>query len=183
MEKNKRVSRYYARLFDNLPVVQLHTGKQKDLDKFEEELVHYCDWEADLPQALRLLKRLRHDASLRIEYQREKELATCLIHIIDTELDVLNLRLRHNEYRINIPKRLKWTGPLVALVGLMYGILKNLNRGKAQLKDLAALVEFGFQVKLGNYSNTLDEIRNRKRKVLDFFDTLKENLQEVLKKL
>lgn len=182
MENNKRIGRYYHRLFDNRPAIQLHTGKQKDLDRFDRELTRYCNQQADLPQALRLLKRLRHDATVRLEDPRDRDMAVCLTHIIDTELDVLELKLNHSQYRVNIPMRLKWTGPLVALVELMYSILKYLNRGKAQIKDLAAILEFGFQVKLGNYSATLNEIRTRKRRISGFLDTLKENLKEILKK-
>lgn len=182
MENSKRIGRYYDRLFDNRPAIQLHTDKQKDLNRFDRELTRYCNFQADLAQVLRLLRRMRLDAGFRLGDPLDKDMAMCLTHVIDTELDVLELKLNHSEYRVNIPKRLKWTGPLVALVELMYSILKCLNSGKAQIKDLAALIEFSFQVKLGNYSATLDEIKNRKRKISGFLDTLKENLREILKR-
>lgn len=182
MENHKRIGRYYDRLFDGRSAIQLHTEKEKGLKRLDRELTRYCNQQADLPQVLRLLKRLRRDAGARLKDPQDKDMAVCLIHIIDTELDVLELKLNHSEYRINIPKRLKWTGPLVALVELMYAILKYLNRGKAQLKDVAAIFEFGFQIRLGNYSKTLDEIRTRKRKISGFLDNLKDSLREILKK-
>jgi hypothetical protein len=113
--------------------------------------------------------------------QEENMQARYLIYIIDTELEVLDMKLRHSQYRIRIPKPLKWTHTHVALVMLAYALQKFLNRGRAQLQDIIACFEFVFQVRLGNYSATLDEVRRSRLKALAFFEALKQNLTDILK--
>lgn len=180
MKTLNKIRRDHARLFEIQDIPQAGTNKDRRVEKLVEEITLYCNQEADLPQVLRFLKRMRY---LTEEACRQEEniQARYLVYVIDTELEVLEMKLKHCEYRIRIPKPLKWTGTYVALVMLIYALRKFLNRGKAQLQDIVACFEFIFQVRLGNYSATLDEVRQSKQKAAVFFDTLKQNLLEILK--
>lgn len=178
MKTTNKISRAHARLFGIQDISQAGTSGDRQLKKLVEEITLYCNREADLPQVLRFLKRMRYHTEGR---QGEDMQARYLVYIIDIELEVLEMKLKHSEYRIRIPKPLKWTGTYVALVMLIYALQRYLNRGKAQLQDIVACFEFIFQVRLGNYSTTLDEARRSRYKALAFFDTLKQNLADMLK--
>jgi len=182
MERMNKIGRYHARIFGNPGSMPADIETQKILDKLVREITLYCNEEADLPQVMRFLKRLRYKTSAAGCEREDRTQAKYLVHIIDTELEVMKLKLKHSEYRIAIPKRLKWTHTYVALVELIYAIQSSLNRGKAQLREIVAAFEFIFQVKLGNYSATLEEIARKKRKPSGYFDLLKKNLQEIVKR-
>ncbi|MBF0650791.1 RteC domain-containing protein [Dysgonomonas sp. GY75] len=183
MERMNKIGRYHARIFGNPGSMPADTETHKILDKLVREITLYCNEEADLPQVMRFLKRLRYNTGIKAATSGESQgMASYLVHIIDTELEVMELKLNHSEYRIAIPKRLKWTHTYVALVELVYAIQSSLNRGKAQLQEIVAAFEFIFQVKLGNYSATLEEIASRKRKPSGYFDLLKKNLQEIVRR-
>lgn len=59
--------------------------------------------------------------------------------------------------------KLKWTGTTVALTELMYSLSKYINHGNVHMKDIAGAFQHTFNVDLGNYSRTFQEIMRRKK--------------------
>jgi len=73
----------------------------------------------------------------------------------------------------------RWTGSKVALIELIYGLVYsgNINNGALQIKDFVEFVEQAFNIRLGNYSRTKQEIYSRKND-LSYFDVLKKRFQQ-----
>ncbi len=71
---------------------------------------------------------------------------------------------------------LNWTGYKAALIELCYALYdsKVINNGKATLKNIVEGVELLFNIKLGNYSDSLDDFRIRKKRTARFLDELKD---------
>jgi len=77
---------------------------------------------------------------------------------------------------IDLPKfKLSWTGSKAALIELLYGLhsVSAFNNGKAEIKHIATYLEAVFDVDLGNYYRTFQEIRIRKKNRTSFIDTIK----------
>lgn len=73
---------------------------------------------------------------------------------------------------------LRWTAPKVALIELIYALHSSgvYNNGNTDLKRIASSFERFFHVDLGNFFNTFQEIRIRKKNRTVFVDQLKETL-------
>jgi RteC protein. len=71
-----------------------------------------------------------------------------------------------------------WTAPKAALIELLYALQTSgsCNNGSLDVKDLAIHFENLFNVKLGNFYRTFQEIRIRKMSRTSFLDHLKDNL-------
>jgi hypothetical protein len=74
--------------------------------------------------------------------------------------------------------KITWTGSKVSLIELLYALQTSgaCNNGTADVKDIADHFEHLFNVKLGNFYRTFQEIRIRKISRTTFLDQLKENL-------
>lgn len=83
--------------------------------------------------------------------------------------------IKHN---INNPQTVMWTGSKAGLIELLYAIQTSgaCNNGTLEVKQLANHFEDLFNVKLGNFYRTFQEIRIRKISRTSFLDHLKENL-------
>ena len=97
-------------------------------------------------------------------------------------LDYYSKKLSSLSYRaFKKPKKsnLKWTGLKVDLVELVYALQASglVNNGNAPIKDLAEAFEAIFTIKLGDYYRTFLEIRTRKNKSPNLFQTLQSSLQ------
>lgn len=77
-----------------------------------------------------------------------------------------------------ISQNFKWTGSKVALIELIYALHagKVINKGEAEIKEVAKLVENLFNINLGNYYRSYLEIRMRKTGRTKFLDKLKAQL-------
>lgn len=75
---------------------------------------------------------------------------------------------------------LKWTGPKVALVELLYALHTEgvFDNGKAELSAIAAGFETAFNVQLGQVHRVFIDIRARKSERTRFLDALKKGLVE-----
>ena len=58
--------------------------------------------------------------------------------------------------------KLKWTGTISGLTELMYPLVKYVNHGNVNVKDIVVGFQQLFNVDLGNYSRTIQEIKRRK---------------------
>ena len=73
---------------------------------------------------------------------------------------------------------LQWTASKAGLVELIYALqsVGVYNNGTAEIKEIAQLFEMMFQVDLGNYYHTFNEIRLRKKNRAQLLDQMKEKL-------
>lgn len=78
----------------------------------------------------------------------------------------------------NDARALIWTGSKTDLIELIYGLHASgvFNKASADLKQIATCFEKVFDVNLGNYYRTFQEIRIRKGGQTNFLDHLKEKL-------
>lgn len=73
---------------------------------------------------------------------------------------------------------ISWTGSKTDLIELIYGLHATgvFNKATSDLKQIASYFETVFNVSLGNYYRTFQEIRIRKSGQANFLDTLRRNL-------
>lgn len=71
---------------------------------------------------------------------------------------------------------LSWTGSKTALIELIYSLqsVEVLNNGKTDIKQIASSFERLFNISLGNYYRTFQELRLRKSGMTNFLDQLKD---------
>ena len=109
-------------------------------------------------------------------------LSTLLAHdlltkYIQNELDKLDRTIPASELSENIffPDVI-WTGSKIALVELIYALCSCgvINNGKIEIKELVGVFEKVFNVDLGDFYHTFNEIRNRKIEKTKFLDRLKQ---------
>lgn len=154
---------------------------EKRSNTFVKLLTEYCTTENNLLDVLRLLREISY--TIRINRDLHPQLihqCDYLAYTIDTEIEIVRLKIKQPELRIKIPKLLKWTDTFTALVELIYGIEDlSINFGKGKLEEIIACFEFIFQVKLGNTSEKFGDVYTRKSGKL-YIDRVKDNL---LKKL
>ncbi len=101
-----------------------------------------------------------------------------VVYIINSieKLDAIDIEPQGNKIFNN--SKIQWTGTKASLIELLYAIQSSgsLNNGTIDVKSLAALFESTFNVKLGNFYRTFQEIRIRKISRTTFLDKLKELL-------
>lgn len=70
------------------------------------------------------------------------------------------------------------------LVELIYALYSSgsINKGTAEIKDIARITERIFKVDLGNYYHTFVEIKSRKINQAKYLDQLKDSLLEYIEK-
>ena len=73
---------------------------------------------------------------------------------------------------------ISWTGSKTDLIELIYGLHATgvFNRASSDLKQIASYFEAVFNVSLGNYYRTFQEIRLRKSGQTNFIDEMRKNL-------
>jgi hypothetical protein len=73
---------------------------------------------------------------------------------------------------------LRWTDKKAGLIEMLYGLqsMGSFNNSQAELNQIVRLFEIAFNVDLGNYSRTFQEIRIRKKGRTPFLDRMKEML-------
>jgi hypothetical protein len=80
---------------------------------------------------------------------------------LDAELS--RAPVNDNQGLLVFESKLKWTGTIAGLTELMYPLVKYINHGNVHVKDIALGFQHLFNVDLGNYSRTIQEIMRRKR--------------------
>lgn len=71
-----------------------------------------------------------------------------------------------------------WTGNKIDAIELIYALQNNgsINKGTADIKEMAAAFEQIFNIDLGNYYHAFVELKARKSNRTKFLDSLKESL-------
>jgi RteC protein len=73
---------------------------------------------------------------------------------------------------------LKWTGTIAGLTELIYPLVKYINHGNVNVKEIALGFQQLFNVDLGNYSRTIQEIKRRKSGDNNFLLQLAEDFSQ-----
>ncbi|TAM97116.1 MAG: hypothetical protein EPN39_12000 [Chitinophagaceae bacterium] len=83
------------------------------------------------------------------------------------------------QYAFPFKGRFKWTGPKVALTEYLYGLVYSgmINNGQVQVKELAELLQFIFDIDLGNYYRSRQEMYTRK-KTAQYLELMLKRYQE-----
>ncbi len=94
-------------------------------------------------------------------------------------------KLKERSFEEPLPKRdFRWTAPKVALTELIFALHHThcFNGGTKSLAETVKNFEEAFNFDLGNYHNTILEIKNRKNNPTKFLQLLTENLTTYLEK-
>ena len=83
---------------------------------------------------------------------------------------------------INKQKSNSWTDSKAALIELIYAFYScgSVNNGKANVNELALIFENAFNIKLGNFYRTFQNMRIRKKSRTNYLDLLKDNLEKLM---
>ena len=95
------------------------------------------------------------------------------------------VKLKDKSFEDHLPKRdFQWTAPKVALTELVFALHHThcFNGGTTSLAETVKWFEDAFSTDLGNYHNTIAEIKNRKTNPTRFLQLLTENLTTYLEK-
>lgn len=100
---------------------------------------------------------------------------------LQTQINIIgqNLFSETAPVQIQPERKLKWTDNKIALIELMYAIhsAKCINSGKADLSEIAAVLEEVFDIDLKDYYRKYIEIKSRKGQYTKFLDQLKQALE------
>ncbi|MBI9040219.1 RteC domain-containing protein [Lutibacter sp.] len=99
----------------------------------------------------------------------------------NAEIVKLDSNQNNNSYYLNNKKsNLTWTAKKVYLVELIYALFgtKAINNGQIEIKEIAETFEIMFNIKLGDYYRTFQEIKRRKLSNTKFLRQLSANLEK-----
>jgi hypothetical protein len=101
-----------------------------------------------------------------------------LADFLNSELGTLSGNSQAHTVQGSADSPMNWTAPKTGLIELMYACnsFGAFNNGKASINQIADLFERIFNIKLGNYYRTFQEIRIRKKGRTIFLDQLREKL-------
>lgn len=113
------------------------------------------------------------------DYTVSKIIANDLL-LVYLEDELTKIELNDKSIRKIIHSKINWTASKVALIELIYALdtAKTIDNGKADIKDIARVVQRIFKIDLGDYYRSYLEIRMRKTGRTKFLDSLKEQLIE-----
>lgn len=157
--------------------------------EFDKALQSFCNEERDRIVLFRTLRYSRIRLSILRKYLPDEEVATnktqgrfldIALGYINTELDLL--RRYGNEQEAIAPKTLhRWTGTLVEMVELIYGLqeMHCIDDGDTPINELFAFFgsQFGLEIKVRNCYDTYLDIKRRKNDSRTYFlDKMRERL-------
>ena len=186
-EFNKQYVTFLNYVFENKEENENLNDKYK---KLVDVLIKYCSSECNLISIFRFLREVECDIQLKlnkIEYTNTSLYVLKLEKLVKTEIEILSLKFQDptlrefNFHSKEPPSQLIWTDKKIALVELIYSINKSLNNGNVSICKIAKCFEYMFQVELGNYYDTFDEICCRKSKPTRYIESLIENLNNAIK--
>ena len=131
--------------------------------------------------------RNQHDCNLVLDsfyFQIDKQFATShdykAAQIIAYEQLQIYLieKLKRKTKEDNSQKVLKWTGSKVGIIELIYALHTEgiFNHGAADIREIVQGFSKAFDIEIGQYHRTFNEIINRKAERTKFLNSLKDNL-------
>ena len=161
---------------------------------FRERLVEYCIREKAALNLFRILKSIEIELNDclngRIRVDVDRAIIVKVLKTIRIELEIIRCKMKYPKLieltcaKTPMPAG-EWTDDKVQLVELIYAIYKtrSVNHGNITLKALQDSFEYIFQVKLGNISDKLREINERKGTKIRYLEILIKNLNYLLLQL
>lgn len=156
------------------------------LHLIEDAIVSYCVTEEQVFHCYRTLKHLELELSESSDECISMDVCRKVLKIIETELDILNVRMRIAQNLEDIGERkmfdfrLHWTDSKTDLVELIYSIKDSIGGGKASVKQITTCFEYFFDIKLGNIYDVINDISLRKMNRTKYIDKITVNFQKVL---
>jgi len=180
---------------ENIDIIQtlneISQNESERLIAFRARITEYCINTKSVLYVFRVLKELElelNDCLNGLIYINvDRTVVIKVLRTIRIELDIIRLRIKDQslmEFPESKPAKpiSKWTDDKLNLIELIYAIYKtkSINNGKITLKEIQESFEEIFQVKLGNISNRINEIDNRKGHDKLYLDILTTNLNDFL---
>lgn len=159
------------------------------LSRIKEVIICYCVEEKQILNCYRTLKHLELDLLEYSDLCNDKEFVKKILKIIETELDILNVRMRIAQNPNDVGEnsannlQLKWTDSKTDLVELIYFIKSSIGHGNDSIKHIKTCFEYFFQIKLGNIYDILNDISSRKINRTKYIDRMTVRFQNVLDQL
>jgi len=173
---------------------EMSKNEHEKFNAFRERLVKFCIAEKGVFHLFRILKNIEIELNDclngRIHVEVERAIVVKVLKTIKIELEIIRLKMKNPELiKISCAEAPmpagEWTDDKVQLVELIYAIHKtrSVNHGNITLKALQDSFEYIFQVKLGNISDKLREINERKGTKIRYLELLIKNLNNLLHQL
>lgn len=155
--------------------------------EFDKALQSFCNEEQDRIVVFRTLRYTRIRLHVLRRYLPQKDALpyntqNCFLEIalgyINTELELL----ARDGCRAELPAtRMRWTGTLVELVELIYGLqeMRCIDDGDTPINELVSFfgLQFGLEIKIQNCYNTYMDMKRRKNDSRTYFlDKMRERL-------
>lgn len=119
--------------------------------------------------------------STNFDFKIAKILANDLLQVyLHDELKYIEFYDRKDKSQVTPKIKLAWTDSKTSLIELIYALHSQdvFDKGKTDIKEIAAYFENVFNIDLGDYYRTYLEIRMRKSGKTKFLDTLKQTLSK-----
>jgi len=170
---------------------EISQDEREKLKAFKARITEYCVNTKSVLYLFRVLKELELELNDcltgLIHINVDRSVVVKVLRTIRIELEVIKLRIKNqglmefSESKLVTPLG-EWTDDKLNLIELIYAIYKtkSINNGKITLKQIQECFEEIFQVKLGNISNRINEIDNRKGHDKLYLDILTTNLNDFL---
>ena len=164
-------------------LTHISSNEEAELRLFRERIIRYCDTENTVFYLFRILKELELELNDYLNgamyINVDKSIIIRVLRIVKIELDIIKLKMKNLHLKeLSAPKIIQWTDDKLNLIELIYAIYKSksVNYGNITLKEIQECFEYLFQVKLGNISNRINEIENKKENNRLYLDSLITNL-------
>lgn len=158
---------------------QLFEGLERFV-KRNQEFYEYCMTNATFLDKHYFTRNNQIKKSVNLDAHFTTEYDTKLAKILTNEMlkKYILLALQRSLTENTGGFMLAWTGPKASLIELIYALhsAEVFNKGAVDIKQIASAFETLFNINLGNYYRTLQEIRLRKSGQTNFLDHLKDKL-------
>ena len=173
---------------------EIAKNEQEKFKAFREEFTQYCICEKAVLNLFRNLRSIEGDLQDclegRIEINVDRAIILKVMNTIQTELEIIRYKMKCSGLSDSTPPKVpkpvgRWTDDKLCLIELLYAIkqTKSINNGNITLKALQECFEYFFQVKLGNISDRISELLERKTNKKMFLETLTVNFNGYLEYL
>ena len=170
---------------------EISLDDSEKLKLFREIIFEYCNNEKAAFYIFRILKEIELELNDclngLIHINVDRLVIIKVLRLIRVELDIIRTRIKNlksiESSETKAPKPAgQWTDDKLNLIELIYAIYKtkSVNGGNTTLREIQECFEYLFQVKLGNISNRINEIDNKKGHDKLYLDILIKNLNNYL---
>lgn len=160
--------------------------KKTKFNLIKEIIICYCVQENHVFNCYRNLKHLELEISELLNDNLETEFIQKCLKIIETELEILHVRMRIAQSLDDVGEKeksdfqLNWTDSKTDIVELIYSVKDSIGNGKVSIKRITECFEHFFNVKIGNVYDIINDISMRKVNRTRYLNKITDNFQKVL---